>query len=118
MRYAALAALLVISTVISAAAQSSVDGVWTFTLNSPMGAVSAKVDLTSEGETLKGTFEVNGTTWPVEQGTVKGDTITFVLNRPGASMAYEMLGTVNGDTVAGKAAAMGTTVDWSMARVK
>jgi hypothetical protein len=33
-------------------------------------------------------------------------------------MTYDMLGKVNGDAVTGSAAAMGTTVDWSMARAK
>lgn len=117
MRIALLAALILAGAV-SAGAQSAVDGRWTFTLNSPMGTVTANVDLASEGETLTGTFEVNGAKWPIEQGRVKGDTITFVLNRPGATMTYEMLGKVDGDAVAGKAAAMGTTVDWSMARAK
>jgi hypothetical protein len=117
MRYIVLAALLVASSVI-ARAQSAADGAWTFTLNSPMGTVSAKVELKTEGETLSGTFDVNGASWPIEQGTVKGDTITFVLNRPGASMSYDMQGKITGDNVTGSAAAMGTTVDWTMARTK
>lgn len=52
--------------------------------------------MASEGERLTGTLEVNGSKWPIEHGTVKGDTITFVLNRPGATMTYEMLGKVDG----------------------
>jgi hypothetical protein len=117
MRYLALVALLLASPAV-AAAQSPADGRWTFTLSSPMGTVTANVEMKSEGETLTGTFEVNGASWPIEKGTVSGDTITFVLNRPGATMTYDMLGKVNGDVVTGSAAAMGTTVDWSMARAK
>jgi hypothetical protein len=83
-----------------------------------MGTVTAKVEIQTEGEAVTGAFEVNGTSWPIEQGSIKGDTITFVLHRPGASMTYEMTGTLAGDAIAGKAAAMGTTVDWSMSRVK
>jgi hypothetical protein len=117
MRYLILAALLAASPV-AAAAQSPADGRWTFTLTSPMGTVTANVEMKSEGETLTGTFEVNGASWPIEKGSVSGDTITFVLNRPGATMTYDMLGKVTGDVVTGSAAAMGTTVDWSMARAK
>jgi hypothetical protein len=117
MRYLALVALLLASPSV-AAAQSPADGRWTFTLTSPMGTVEAKVEMKAEGETLTGTFEVNGASWPMEKGTIQGDTITFVLNRPGATMTYDMLGKVNGDAVTGSAAAMGTTVDWSMARAK
>jgi len=117
MRSLILAALLVVSPAV-ALAQSPADGTWTFTLNSPMGTVTAKVEMKSEGETLTGTFDVNGASWPMEKGTIQGDTITFVLNRPGASMSYDMMGKITGDSVAGSAAAMGTTVDWSMARAK
>ena len=117
MRTVILAALLAVSSTV-AAAQSPADGRWTFTLTSPMGTVTANVEMKSEGETLTGTFEVNGASWPIEKGSVSGDTITFVLNRPGATMSYDMLGKVNGDVVTGSAAAMGTTVDWSMARAK
>ena len=118
MRTAPLAMLLTALTSIAAAQSTAIDGAWTFTLNSPMGSVTAAVDMATEGDTLTGTFKVNGSTWPIEKGKVNGDTVTFVLNRPGASMTYEMLGKGNGDTISGSAAAMGTTVDWSMARVK
>jgi hypothetical protein len=117
MRYLFLAALFAALPAV-ALAQSPADGRWTFTLSSPMGTVSANVEMKAEGETLTGTFEVNGTSWPIEKGTVSGDTITFVLNRPGATMTYEMSGKVAGDVVTGSAAAMGATVDWSMARAK
>lgn len=117
MRILAFVSCLGVAT-LGLSAQSPVDGAWTFTLNSPMGTVSAKVDLQTDGDALTGTFEVNGATWPIEQGKINGDTVTFVLNRPGASMTYEMLGKVSGDSIAGQAAAMGTTVDWSMARAR
>lgn len=117
MRQLILAALLTALPAV-ALAQSPADGRWTFTLTSPMGTVSANVEMKAEGETLTGTFEVNGASWPIEKGTVSGDTITFVLNRPGATMTYEMLGKVAGDVVTGSAAAMGATVDWSMSRAK
>lgn len=110
--------VLTLSATAMAASQSAADGAWNFVLNSPMGTVTAKVEIQTTGEALTGTFEVNGASWPIEHGTLKGDTLTFVLQRPGASMAYEMSGTLAGDAIAGKAAAMGTTVDWSMSRVK
>ena len=105
-----------------AAAQSPADGKWAFEMNSPMGAVSAQVTLKADGETLTGNFDLGGgRTWPVEQGTIKGDQIAFIVNRDrpsGGSMTYEMKGTVKGDTITGSAAAMGTTVEWTMARAK
>lgn len=107
---------LCLSLVVSA--QSPVDGAWTFTMNSPMGSVTAKVDLKAKGDTLTGNFDMGGgRIWPVKAGTIKGDQIAFTLDRDG-SMTYEMRGVVKGATIAGVAAAMGTTVDWEMDRAK
>ncbi len=36
---------------------------------------------------LTGTFEVNGASWPIEKGSVSGDTITFVLVGAAAAVA-------------------------------
>lgn len=113
-----LTTLLLAATTLVAAAQSPADGAWTFTLSSPMGIVEAKVEMKVDGETLTGTSDLGGgREWPIEDGTIDGNEIAFVLNRPGA-MTYEMKGTITGDTIAGQAMAMGATVDWSMARAK
>ena len=117
MKHILLASLILVSSAIGVA-QSGADGAWTFTMSSPMGSVDAKVVMKADGDTLTGSFDVGGRTWPIEQGTIKGDDIAFVLNRPGASMTYEMKGKISGDAVAGQAMAMGATVDWSMARTK
>lgn len=99
-------------------AQSPIDGTWTFTMNSPMGSVTAKVDLKAEGETLTGNFDMGGgRTWPVKAGTIKGDQIAFTIDRDGR-MTYEMRGVVKDAKIAGVAAAMGTTVEWEMDRAK
>ena len=117
MRYLLLASLVLVASAL-VSAQSTPDGAWTFTMTSPMGSVNAVVVMKSEGGALTGTFDVGGRVWPIEQGTIKGDEIAFSLNRPGASMTYDMKGTVTGDAVAGQAMAMGATVGWSMARTK
>ncbi len=75
MRYL-LTALLVASAVVVASAQSGVDGKWAFEMTSPMGSVTAQVELKAEGDKL------------------------------------------TGDKIAGVAGAMGTTVEWAMARAK
>lgn len=116
----ALLVALCMSAVVAAA--SPVDGTWAFTMDSPMGSVAAAVTLKAEGETLTGEFDLGaGRTWKVEQGSVKGDEIRFVINRDrpsGGSMSYEMKGTLKGDTISGEASAMGTTVPWTIARQK
>jgi hypothetical protein len=92
-------------------------GLWDFTLNSQMGAVTAKVTMVVEDSALTGQFDLgNGRTWPIEDGTVDGNSIAFKLNRDGAQMTYVMTGNVEGDSIKGVAAAMGSTVEWSMSR--
>jgi hypothetical protein len=115
---AALTAVVALCALSVVGAQSPADGAWIFTMSSPMGTVEAKVDMKADSEALTGAFDMGGGhTWPIENGTIKGEDIAFTLNRPGG-MAYEMKGTVKGDAVAGTAHAMGATVDWSMARAK
>jgi hypothetical protein len=93
------------------------EGMWDFTLNSQMGSLKAKVTMAVEDTALTGQFDLgNGRTWPIENGTVDGDSIAFKLNRDGARMTYVMTGNVEGDSIKGVAAAMGSTVEWSMSR--
>jgi hypothetical protein len=111
-----LACLL--AATLGVAAQSPADGTWTFNLTSPMGTIEATVEMKVEGQSLTGTFDMGGgRTWPIQNGTIEGDLISFSLDRDGR-MTYEMKGTVKGETVTGTAAAMGATVEWTMARAK
>ena len=111
-------ALLIASAAVVASAQSGVDGKWAFEMTSPMGSVTAQVELKAEGDKLTGQFDLGGgRTWPIENGTIAADTVSFTINRDG-KMTYEMKGKLAGDKIAGVAAAMGTTVEWGMARAK
>lgn len=117
MRHVLTLAFLLAAT-LGASAQAPADGTWTFNLTSPMGTIEATVEMKVEGQALTGAFDMGGgREWPIENGTVEGDIISFTLNRDGR-MTYEMKGTVSGDTVTGTAAAMGATVDWTLARKK
>lgn len=117
MRYV-LTALLVASAAVVGSAQSGIDGQWAFEMTSPMGSVTAQVELKADGDKLTGQFDLGGgRTWPVENGTIEGDAISFTINRDG-KMTYEMKGKLTGDKIAGVAGAMGTTVEWGMARAK
>lgn len=116
MRYL-LTAFLVAASVVTSA-QSSLDGKWAFEMSSPMGSVTAQVELKAEGDKLTGQFDMGGgRTWPIQNGTIEGDSITFTIDRDG-KMTYEMKGKLAGDKIAGVAGAMGTTVEWGMARAK
>lgn len=98
-------------------AQSSADGSWDFTMTSPMGSVTAKVLMVTEGTTLTGEFDLGaGRKWPIEEGVVDGNTISFKVNRDGAAMTYAMTASIEGNAAKGVATAMGSTAEWSMAR--
>lgn len=100
-------------------AQSAADGRWNFSMTSPFGEISAIVTLASQGDVLTGQFDLGGgRIWPVNQGLVKDNTITFNVIRDGASFTYQMTATIDGDKVIGQAAAMGTTAPWAMTRVQ
>jgi len=97
--------------------QSSVDGSWNFSMSSPFGAVTAEVTLITSSASLTGSFDLgNGRTWPIENGVVNGNEISFSIDRDGSPMVYEMSATIIGDTAMGTAQAMGTEVPWSMTR--
>lgn len=117
-----LTALMLACTSLVAGAASPADGSWTFTMSSPMGTVDATVELKAEGDKLTGKFDLgSGRVWAVEDGTITGNDIAFVLKRDrpsGGSMSYAMKGTIKGDAIVGSAAAMDNTVEWSMARPK
>ncbi|MDP2282797.1 MAG: hypothetical protein Q8L06_01560 [Pseudohongiella sp.] len=98
-------------------AQSEVDGIWNFTMTSPMGSVNAKVVMITDGSSLTGEFDLGeGRKWPIQGGSVNGNNVNFSITRDGAAMTYVMSGTVDGDAAKGVANAMGSTVEWSMTR--
>lgn len=100
-------------------AQQPVDGSWKFTMSSPFGQVNADVVLTTEGEVLSGEFDLGaGRTWPIEQGTVSGNTINFRITRDGANVTYLMSADISGNQATGTASAMGSTSSWSMSRAE
>ena len=125
MRQAITFALFVAFTAV-AAAQSTADGKWTFTMDSQMGQVAGQVDLKADGGKLTGTFTLDGgRTLQISNGTVSGSDLAFdlVRDRPsGGTMTYNMAGKLDGDTINGVARADmgGQTVElpWVMKRVK
>jgi len=117
MRFLTTVAFL-LASLLTSTAQAPVDGRWSFTMSSPMGTVDATVEMKTDGKTLTGTFDLGGgREWPIQDGVVDGDTISFVLDRDGR-MTYAMKGTIDGDSIKGAALAMGMSVDWTMTRAK
>lgn len=100
-------------------AQDSADGLWDFVMTGPAGDVTAVVDLFSDGSSLIGQFDLgNGRVWPISNGTVNGNNISFDLVRGDSGVTYQMSATIQGDEATGNATAMGTTREWSMTRAQ
>ena len=89
----------------------SVDGKWEITINSPMGAQKATLDLKAEGATLSGTQTAMQGTQAVSNGKIDGHNLTWSASITSPMpMTLEFAGTVDGDKLTGsvKAGAFGS----------
>jgi hypothetical protein len=89
----------------------AVDGKWEITINSPMGAQKAVLDLKSDGTTLHGTQAAQGSVQPLANGKVEGGKLSWSANITSPMpMTLEFAGEVDGDTLKGsvKAGAFGS----------
>ena len=89
----------------------AIDGKWEITINSPMGAQKAHLDLKSEGASLSGTQTAQGSTQPLANGKVDGSKLTWSANITSPMpMTLEFSGNVEGEKISGsvKAGAFGS----------
>lgn len=89
----------------------AIDGKWEITINSPMGAQKASLDLKGEGTELSGTQTAQGNTQPLANGKVDGHKLSWSANITSPlPMTLEFAGNVEGDKISGsvKAGAFGS----------
>jgi len=89
----------------------AVDGKCEITINSPLGAQKAVLDLKSDGAALNGTQTAQGSTQPLANGKLDGDKLSWSANITNPMpMTLEFTGAVEGDTLKGsvKAGAFGS----------
>lgn len=89
----------------------AIDGNWEITINSPMGAQKAKLELQASGGALTGTQHAQGSSQPVANGKVDGNTVSWSANITSPMpMTLEFTGAVEGDAIKGsvKAGAFGS----------
>jgi hypothetical protein len=95
----------------SAETGMAIDGKWEITINSPMGAQKATLDLKNEGGALSGTQTAMQGTQPLTNGKIDGNNLTWsaAITSP-MPMTLEFSGTVDGDKLSGsvKAGAFGS----------
>ncbi len=80
----------------------AVDGKWEITINSPMGAQKAVLDIKADGPALSGTQTAMSSTQPIANGKVEGNALSWSaqITNP-MPMTLEFSGTVDGDKLAG-----------------
>ena len=81
----------------------SADGSWNVTINSPMGAQQATLNLKIDGESLSGSMVGAQGTQEFEGGTVDGNNLSWVVDMTQPMpMKLEIDATVDGDSIGGK----------------
>jgi hypothetical protein len=105
--------------------KSAVDGTWTWKYKLRDGTEGeAKLVLKQEGEKVTGSYKArDGKETAIENGKVKGDEVTFDVNREvgDQKMLFKYSGKVSGDVIAGKilfGRDKPTPHEWEAKRVK
>lgn len=89
----------------------AIDGKWEITINSPMGAQKATLDLKAEGAALSGTQTAMQGTQALANGKIDGNNIAWSASITSPMpMTLEFSGMVDGDKLSGsvKAGAFGS----------
>jgi len=81
----------------------SADGTWNVTMNTPMGAQSAKLTLKSNGDALEGSMAGDQGTVDIEDGKVDGDNLSWNITVAQMNMTIKVSATVDGDKMTGEA---------------
>jgi len=80
----------------------AVDGKWEITIQSPLGAQKATLDLKADGASLTGSQQAAQGSGPVENGKVDGNNVAWSakISSP-MPMTLDFAGTVDGDKLSG-----------------
>jgi hypothetical protein len=108
----------------SARAADDATGTWKWSSTFNNNTIESTLKLKQEGEKLTGTYVGRGNTEsPVEEGTIKDNTVNFKVVREfnGNKFTMKYSGTLSGDTIKGKISFDGGQIeprDWEAKRQK
>jgi len=82
----------------------AVDGSWNISVETPIGAKQATLDLSTEGERLTGTQSADGGSTSITDGKVAANKVSWkvAITNP-MPLTLEFEGTVEGDRISGHA---------------
>lgn len=97
-----------------------VSGVWELTSETPRGSITRKLTLKQDGDSLTGNLESPRGTVAIQNGSVKGDKISFTVVRKRGERSLEIVytGTVDGDTARGTLESPRGDIEWTAKRVE
>jgi hypothetical protein len=97
-----------------------VSGKWYLTFDSAMGPMNWVAVFEQESDRFSGTCDIGMGQYPVTEGRVEGDKISFnvELDMPGHEMLLSFEGTVDGDEAKGILIGMGDDQEWVGTRKK
>ena len=97
-----------------------VAGKWYLTFDSAMGPMNWVAVFEQEGDTFSGTCDIGMGQYPVTEGRIDEDKISFIveLDMPGHEMLLSFEGTVDGDEAKGILTGMGDDQEWTGSRKK
>jgi hypothetical protein len=100
LRMAVVLPVLVLALALSALA-ADITGQWTATFNTQVGEQHYTYTFKVDGEKLTGTAKSDNGTTEIENGTVKGDDVSFVenLDYQGQKLAITYAGKISGDEI-------------------
>ena len=112
------AALLAFAAPALAQETADIAGEWEITAESPRGTQTRVVTFEQDGNSLTGEMETQMGSWPIENGSVNGNEISFtmVFTRGDRSMEMTYTGTVEGDEMSGKFVTPRGEVPWTAKR--
>ena len=100
-RWLVAAAVLLLSGLARPTLAADISGQWTATFNTQVGEQHYTFTFKVEGEKLTGTAKSDNGTSEIQNGTVKGDDVSFVenLNYQGQQLTITYTGKVSGDEI-------------------
>jgi hypothetical protein len=100
---------------------ADVDGKWSGSLDTPMGAVQVGFNFKADGTTLTGTTTgPDGTEIPIKNGKIDSDKISFVVSIDFGGMAFDLnyTGVVSPDIIKLTIDIMGMPLSFEVKKVK
>jgi hypothetical protein len=113
--------MLALVLVAAPARAADVDGKWTGSIDTPMGAIQVGFNFKADGGTLTGsTTGPDGAELPIKNGKIDGNKISFVVSIDFGGMAFDLnyTGVVSPDTLQMTLDFMGMPVSFAVTKAK